>query len=185
MIILKVFFPNLVHVTCLAHALHRVAESVREVAQLTNTVVSSVRKIFVKAPSRVQLYKDLNPGIRLPPEPVLTRWGTWLNAAFFYAKNFNAVKEVVDKFNPSDAKAIGKAQQVFKEPGLQVELAYIKCHFSKLTEAISSLEKRELTLAATLDTVKNVEKSLANVTGEIGERKACGSATKQPGIQHC
>jgi hypothetical protein len=28
------------------------------------------------------------PGIPLPPQPVLTRWGTWLDAAMYYADNF-------------------------------------------------------------------------------------------------
>jgi len=31
----------------------------------------------------------------LPPEPVITRWGTWLNAAMFYADHFETFKNVV------------------------------------------------------------------------------------------
>ena len=79
---LQVFYPNMVHVTCLAHALHRVAETVRTNSKYCNTIISNVCKIFVKAPLRVQVYKELNPKTPLPPEPVLTRWGAWLTTAF-------------------------------------------------------------------------------------------------------
>ena len=47
---LTVFFPNMIHFTCIAHALHRVAEAIRLNSKLVNALVSSVRKIFLKAP---------------------------------------------------------------------------------------------------------------------------------------
>ncbi|KAH1006084.1 hypothetical protein HUJ04_006962 [Dendroctonus ponderosae] len=31
----------------------------------------------------------------LPPEPVITRWGTWIKAAIFYAEHFEAIKELI------------------------------------------------------------------------------------------
>jgi len=36
------------------------------------------------------------PGIPLPPEPIITRWGTWLDAALFYANNFEKFKNVIE-----------------------------------------------------------------------------------------
>jgi hypothetical protein len=50
--------------------------------------------VFLKAPTRVQRYRELLPEKPLPPEPILTRWGTWLNAALFYNENFDSIKEV-------------------------------------------------------------------------------------------
>ncbi|KRX29906.1 hypothetical protein T06_13412 [Trichinella sp. T6] len=32
-----------------------------------------MKKVFLKAPSRVQLFKEMAPEIPLPPQPVLTR----------------------------------------------------------------------------------------------------------------
>jgi len=32
---------------------------------------------------------------RLHPEPVITRWGTWLEAALFYTENVSKFKELV------------------------------------------------------------------------------------------
>ncbi|VVC36498.1 Hypothetical protein CINCED_3A018032 [Cinara cedri] len=36
------------------------------------------------------------PDIPLPPEPIITRWGTWLNTALFYANNFLEYKNIVE-----------------------------------------------------------------------------------------
>jgi Protein of unknown function (DUF 659) len=73
---LKVFYPNVIQVTCLSHGLNRVAEQVREEFPDVNKLKSNTKKVFIKAPLRVLAYKDQLPGIPLPPEPVLTRWGT-------------------------------------------------------------------------------------------------------------
>jgi hypothetical protein len=35
------------------------------------------------------------PELPLPPLPILTRWSSWLEAAKFYAENFNEVKSVL------------------------------------------------------------------------------------------
>ncbi|PSN40041.1 hypothetical protein C0J52_22487 [Blattella germanica] len=89
--VLQVFYPNLIHVTCLSDALHRIAEKVRELFPAVNDLISNGKKLFLKAPARVQVYKDCLPEVPLPPEPVVTRWGTWLNAILFYQKHFNEV----------------------------------------------------------------------------------------------
>jgi hypothetical protein len=56
--------------------------------------MSNTKKVFLKAPTRVQRYRELLSEKPLPPEPILTRWGTWLNAALFYNENFDSIKEV-------------------------------------------------------------------------------------------
>ena len=50
---LKVLCPKLVHLICLAHGLHHVTEIVRSQYKDMNLLVSSVKKIFVKAPIRI------------------------------------------------------------------------------------------------------------------------------------
>lgn len=181
---LQVFYPNMVHVTCLAHALHRVAETVRTTSKYSNTFISNVRKIFVKAPLRVQVYKEMNPKTPLPPEPVLTRWGTWLAAAFFYADNYEGIKNAVQALCPTDALAIAKAQESLKNPALLGELAYMKCHFGQLVRAITSLEKRDLPMAEALEIISGVEASLSHVVGDIGyqaQAKLSAVLAKNPG----
>jgi len=92
---LSVFYPQLIHFTCLAHGLNRIAEEIRESFPLVNELIASTKKVFKKAPSRVAKYRQLLPDIPLPPEPVLTRWTTWLKAAKFYSENFESVGMVL------------------------------------------------------------------------------------------
>lgn len=91
---LKVFYPKMTHVTCIVHGLHRVAEEIRAQFPHINHVISSVKKVFVKAPSRVRVFKEMLPETPLPPEPILTRWGTWIEAAMYYSRHLHDVREV-------------------------------------------------------------------------------------------
>lgn len=60
-----------------AHAIHRVAEKIRDEFSDVDKVVSLVKKVFRKSPLRIKTFLHLtNNEIPLPPEPILTRWGT-------------------------------------------------------------------------------------------------------------
>ncbi|PNF33844.1 hypothetical protein B7P43_G08338 [Cryptotermes secundus] len=69
------------HLTCFAHGLHRVAETIHAHFPLVDKLVSSVKKVSVKAPYREEAFKGVAQSVPLPPEPFLTRWGKWLCAA--------------------------------------------------------------------------------------------------------
>jgi len=47
---LQVLYPKMIHAMCLAHALHRVAEEVREYYSDVDKLIVNGKKIFVKAP---------------------------------------------------------------------------------------------------------------------------------------
>ena len=70
---LKIFCPNLIHVTCLAHALSLVAEVIRNQYEDVNGLISNVKKVFLKAHLRIQTFREDLLDCPLPPEPVLTR----------------------------------------------------------------------------------------------------------------
>ena len=89
---LKILYPNMLHITCLAHGLHRVAEEVRGQFQDVDKLISNVKKIFLKAPTRCDLFRDKAPDVPLPPQPVVTRWGTWINAALYYAEHLTSIQ---------------------------------------------------------------------------------------------
>lgn len=172
---LKVFYPKLLHFTCLAHGLHRVAEEIRKEFGIVNKLISSTKKVFLKAPSRVQAYKERLPNLALPPEPILTRWGTWLKAVLFYAENFEAIKEVVGQFDSSEAIAINSSQLAFENPSIKQNIALIATHFSNIPDAIERLETKNLPLCKSLEILeKMIEQSNAlpnslseNVRGKL------------------
>ena len=167
---LEVFYPKLLHFTCLAHGLNRVAEQVRLEFPMVNSIIGNTKKVFVKAPLRIQHYKEMLPNVSLPPEPILTRWGTWINAALFYSQYFEQLKVVINDFDVSDSASIGAAKLAFDSPEVRRDLTMIEAHFSALPQAIEKLETRGLSLNDAMDLIKILEEKLAVVPGDIGQR---------------
>jgi hypothetical protein len=50
---LQLLYPKMIHVTSLAHALHRVAEEVRRSYPEVDQLIANGKKIFIKSPLRV------------------------------------------------------------------------------------------------------------------------------------
>ena len=99
---LQLLYPKMIHVTCLAHALHRVAEEVRGSYPEVDKLIANGKKIFIKSPLRVQKFKEEAPTLPLPPQPILTRWGTWLDAANCYCTNYGENEKIFSKFDRKD-----------------------------------------------------------------------------------
>lgn len=45
---LKCFYPKMIHVTCVVHGLHRIAETIRENNKLIDKLISNVKKDLLK-----------------------------------------------------------------------------------------------------------------------------------------
>ena len=88
--ILKSKHPKLLDVTSVAHLFHDCAMKVKchfeDVDQLiTKFILATVK-------SKTRQTKIATIGCR--PQPVVTRWGSWLNAALHNAKNLPEVKKI-------------------------------------------------------------------------------------------
>lgn len=164
---LKVFFPNMIHVTCLAHGLNRVAEKVRDIFPEVNKLLNNGKKIFLKAPQRVTAYKEYMQ-CQLPPEPVITRWGTWLEAALFYAENLTKLRQFILTI-PEDAQSITKVKNILTTTKINTDLAFIYSHLSCLPLAISQLETKNLTLKSQIDIVEKVGDELKKIENDNGQ----------------
>lgn len=140
---LKALFPNLHHVTCLAHSLHRVCESVRNEYSNANEFIGSMRKVLLKAPARIQLYKETTGGLALPPDAVVTRWGSWISCAAFLCENYDKIKSFLDEL-PDDSKACEISKRLVNDEIVKDEL--FNCTVYKfLVQAIEKLESSTLT----------------------------------------
>jgi len=73
---LKPFYSNLIHVTCVAHGIHQIAEKIIDIFRDISDLINNGKKVFSKAPYRIQLYKEILPNRPLPPQPIITRWRT-------------------------------------------------------------------------------------------------------------
>ena len=92
--------------TCLAHGIHRIAERVKTMFTNVNKLIADRKKIFLKSPFRARQLKLIAPNLALPPRPIITRWGTWIEAVNYYAINFDEVKRNVEFFDEGDSAAI-------------------------------------------------------------------------------
>ncbi|VVC33355.1 Ribonuclease H-like domain [Cinara cedri] len=137
---LNVFFPNMIHIS-LAHMIQRLAEKVREMYLNVNTLVSNLKKVFLKAPQRVDVYKEITPSVPLPPKPVLTRWGTWVEAANFCADHFDNLKIILQKLEDKNV----------------------------VMKSIKNLEDSSLTLSDSTQIVNNVILAMKKVPGQKGK----------------
>jgi uncharacterized protein (UPF0147 family) len=63
----------MIHVTFTALFCNRFVEKVRELFPKVNTLTNNGKKIFLKALSRISIFKEEINDINLPPVPVLTR----------------------------------------------------------------------------------------------------------------
>lgn len=154
--ILKNTFPNLKHFTCLAHALHRLTETLRLNYSDVDILISNVKKIFLKSPNRIRIFKELHPNLSLPPEPVITRWGTWLEAAFYYAKHLDKISSVVALLDSNEAISIRNVKAVLAKPNLKIDLNYLSENFEILNTSIVKLEKRDLSISEVFEIFDDV-----------------------------
>jgi hypothetical protein len=89
----------MIQVTCLAHALHRVAEEVPGSYPEVDKLIANGKKIFIKSLLRVQKFKEEAPTLPLPPKPIVTRWGTWIDAVNYHCTNYSEIEKIFNKFH--------------------------------------------------------------------------------------
>ncbi|KAL4153881.1 hypothetical protein QTP88_001714 [Uroleucon formosanum] len=144
---LKVLYPKIVHVTCTSHGLHRVAEQIRIQFPKVDKLVANVKRVFKKAPHRVQKFHTDAPNISLPPEPILTRWGT---------------------FDENDALSIKNAQKYFTILQMKGNLTFIHSNFACLPIAITRLQKQSISLSEGIAIIQDISSKFSQLTGTAG-----------------
>lgn len=147
---LQNIYPNMIHITCLAHCLHRICERVRDNYTDVDSFVSNVKKIFLKAPNRIHHYKQMCPNLPLPPKPVITRWGTWILAVMFYSKNFEVIKAAILSIDDS-ARSVCIAKQLLGNINLKRDIDFINHSFGFIPDVITLLETQGLKLTESLN----------------------------------
>lgn len=103
----------------------------------------------MESPERIAHFREMNQELPLSPEPVITRWGTWLSVAMYYAENFEKMYSVLS-LNTEKATCIGKAQKVVRRKHLLADLQYIQTNFECLVEYINKLQTQGLSLQESL-----------------------------------
>ncbi|KAJ8941464.1 hypothetical protein NQ318_016904 [Aromia moschata] len=100
---------NMIYVICKVHALHLVAETIRQCFPDVDGLMASSKK-------------QVSPNIPEPPQQIPKRWGTWFEAASYYAKYFEQIEAVILEFSPNEAAAIKERQTKFQDISVETDL---------------------------------------------------------------
>ena len=93
---LKQLYPSLMHVKCVEHLLHNCAMRVRTHFKNIDQIIATIKAATTKNKDRKKDFHDA--GLPSPPDPVITRWATWLRAALYYSENLPAVRTIVNNW---------------------------------------------------------------------------------------
>lgn len=173
---MKILLPNMHHVTCIVHSLHRVAEKVRDLCPAVDNFLGIMKVVFSRSCDRRDIWKDVTE-LPLPPEPILTRWGTWINAACFYGKNFTKVQKFIEKLG-CDTQKITTLKDLIKETNFKKEMVFVQDYFF-LVETILKLEEQLLMKSEQYAIIQDVKTKLKGKPLEKLEE----SLSKNPDIE--
>ena len=142
-ITLKSLYPKLFHVTCVAHLFHNCAKKIKSHFEDVDQQIEKVKVVTIKNITKQAKFF----AIGYPPQPVLTRWGSWLNAALYYAKNLHEVKTIVESFVGSGI--LVTRANVSLQSGLAGQLLKIKDQYECLVKLIEKMETAKYTIEVT------------------------------------
>ena len=97
-----------------------------------DNLVARVKPATIENKSRQAQFKHIGS----PPEPVVTRLGTWLKAVDYYANNLIEVKKIVNEFE-GDGILVKRAKEAMNDTGIAASLLKIKRDYSQLPKKSS------------------------------------------------
>ena len=175
---LKMLYSKLNHVTCLAHALHRVSEAIRGKYNTANDFISLMKKVLVKCPSNTVIYKESTGNLPLPPHPVVTRWGTWIECGSFYAENYQKIKNFVENIDEDSSSSAMKIKELILSETLKKELFDVHS-FKHICISIKQLEESKIPASEQWNIFEKVKNNLHG----FALQKLKDSLAKNPDIQ--
>ena len=117
----------------------------------------------------MQKFKEEAPTLPFPPQPIVTSWGTWLDAAKYYCTNYTEIEKIFNKFDRKDSSSIKSVQELFSVT-MSRNLAYIKANFCGISKSITRLETVGVQLCDATHIVKQTESELSRVQGEVANK---------------
>ena len=150
---LKEFYPSLMHVTCFAHLLHNCAMRVRAHFKNIDEIITTIKAATIK---NKDLKKDFHDaGLPSPPDPVMTRWATWLRAALYYSENLPAVRNIVNNWT-SAGLLVSRAKDAINVEDLVPDLIKIN-QYRTLPANVEFLEGSAYTITEAYGLLKNTK----------------------------
>ena len=149
---LKELCPSLMHVTCVAHLQHNCAMRVRAHFLNIDEVIATIKAATIK---NKDCKKDFHDAGLSSPNPVITRWATWLRAALCYSENLPAVHTIANN-RTSAGLLVSRAKNAINVEGLVSNLVKIN-PYQTLAANVEFLEGNACTITKAYRLLKNTQ----------------------------
>ena len=116
-------------------------------------VIAMIKAEVIKNKDRKKDFHD--PGLPSPPDPVITRWATWLRAALYYNENLPAVRTIVNN-RTSAALLVSRAKDSINVENLVQNLVKIN-QYRTLAANVEFLEGSVCSLTEAYELLKNMQ----------------------------
>ena len=150
---LKELYPSLMPVTCVAHLLHNCAMRVRVHFKNIDEIIATSKAATIKNKDRRKDFHDA--GLPSLPDPVITRWATWLRAALYYSENLPAVRTIVNNWR-SAGLLLSRVKDAINVEDLVPDLVKIY-HYRTLAANVEFLEGSACTITEAYGLLKNMQ----------------------------
>jgi hypothetical protein len=125
--------------------------------------------------------KHKSTDVSLPPESILTLWGTWIGAGLFYSDQFDDVKLFIDGLIPGYIASMQHCNRTLNSKLLHRGLTVCETHYKTMPQSTKKLETSVCLVSQILDIIKklalmkcvhtkcahNMHKIFANFCNEI------------------
>ena len=150
---LKELYPSLMHVTCVAYLLHNYAMRVRAHFKNIDEIIATIKEATIKNKDRKKDFH--NAGLSSPPDPVITRWATWLRAALYYSENLPAVRTIVNNWT-SAGLLVSRAKDAINVKDLVSDLVKIN-QYRTIAANVEFSEGSACTITEAYGLLKNMQ----------------------------
>ena len=121
----------------MAHGFHNAAQRINANYEDVVKLIAAAKALVVKNEDKIAKFSAINS----PTQPIVTRWGSWLKAAEYYAKNFPQVLEIVAL--EGTGQLVAKAKEVVAAESLPRSRREIyQCYVYKLVDEMKSREPK-------------------------------------------
>jgi hypothetical protein len=148
---LHILYPRLFHITCVAHLLHNCAMKVRNNFPNVDQVIAAVKAACVKNKERQSLFN----AIGRPPTPIVTRWASWLEAAFYYAAHLPEVRTIVTNLE-GNGLLVKRCKEALADKDLAQSLLHITSCYSQLATTVTKFESSSFSIAEAYQLLQNM-----------------------------
>ena len=117
-----------------------------------NQLIAKSKAVTTKNKTRQAKFS----AIGYPPQPVPTRWESWLNAALYYAKNLSEVKAVVESFVGCGI-LVTQAKISLQKSGLAGQLLKTEEQHECLVKLIEKMESAKYIIQKAVQAIQELD----------------------------